>query len=92
LTFSQNLERVADRCYDRLELVERERDGARKLADELFHQDQTRLILERDEARDKAERYRLEANALMMQRDEARNELLKCNEYNDELYRKLKTR
>lgn len=26
------------------------------------------------------------------ERDEARNELLKCNEYNDELYRKLKTK
>jgi uncharacterized membrane-anchored protein YjiN (DUF445 family) len=45
LTYSQNLERVTDNWYDRLERVERERDGARKLADE-FHQDQTRLILE----------------------------------------------
>jgi hypothetical protein len=34
-----------------------------------FTQDARR---ERDEAREKAERYRLEANALMMQRDEAR--------------------
>ena len=71
--------------------LERERDRARKLADE-FHQDQTRLILERDEAREKAERYRMEANSFMLQRDEARNELLKCNEYNDELYRKLKNK
>lgn len=31
--------------------MERERDRARKLADE-FHQDQTRLILERDQARE----------------------------------------
>ena len=30
-----------------------------------------RLERERDEAREKAERYRLEANAMMMQRDEA---------------------
>ena len=30
---------------------------------------------ERDEAREKAERYRLEANAIMMQRDEARSEI-----------------
>jgi hypothetical protein len=51
-----------------------------------------RLERERDEAMDKAERYRLEANSFMLQRDEARNELLKCNEYNDELYRKLKTK
>jgi hypothetical protein len=26
MTFHQNLERVADRCYDRLDIVERERD------------------------------------------------------------------
>jgi hypothetical protein len=49
-----------------------------------------KLERERDEAQEKAERYRLEANSFMLQRDEARNELLKCNEYNDELYRKLK--
>jgi hypothetical protein len=30
------------------------------------------------------------ARRLERERDEARNELLKCNEYNDELYRKLK--
>ena len=30
-------------------------------------------LRERDEARDKAERYRLEANAIMMQRDEAQD-------------------
>ena len=29
--------------------------------------------IERDEAREKAERYRLEANAMMLQRDEARS-------------------
>ena len=34
-----------------------------------------RLERERDEARDRAERYRLEANAMMMQRDEAREAL-----------------
>jgi len=33
-----------------------------------------RLEKERDEAREKAERYRLEANAIMMQRDEAREQ------------------
>jgi hypothetical protein len=30
LTFTQNLERVGDRWYDRLDIVERERDEARK--------------------------------------------------------------
>ena len=30
-----------------------------------------RVVRERDEAREKAERYRLDANALMLQRDEA---------------------
>ncbi len=54
--------------------LERERNEARKLADE-FHKDQTRLLMERDEAREKAGRYRLEANALMMQRDEAREKI-----------------
>jgi len=34
-----------------------------------------KLERERDEAREKAERYRLEANALMLQRDEAQNKL-----------------
>ena len=32
-------------------------------------------LRERDEAREKAERYRLEANAIMMQRDEARENM-----------------
>lgn len=32
-------------------------------------------LRERDEAREKAERYRLDANALMLQRDEAREEI-----------------
>ena len=34
-----------------------------------------KVYAERDEAREKAERYRLEANAMMLQRDEARSEL-----------------
>lgn len=34
-----------------------------------------RLERERDEAREDAERYRRDANALMLQRDEAREEL-----------------
>ena len=71
--------------------LERERDEARK--DLEFRRDLYKVqegYLE--EAREKAERYRLEANSFMLQRDEARNELLKCNKYNDELYRKLKTK
>jgi hypothetical protein len=35
LTFSQNLERVGDRWYDRLDIVERERDEERKIAEKL---------------------------------------------------------
>jgi hypothetical protein len=69
--------------------MERERDEARK--DLEFRRDLYKVqegYLE--ETREKSERYRLEANSFMLQRDEARNELLKCNEYNDELYRKLK--
>ena len=39
---------------------------------------------ERDEAREKAERYRLEANSLMLQRDEARESLKHIGEYGTE--------
>ena len=39
-----------------------------------------KLESERDEAREKAERYRLEANAMMLQRDEAREALSKIDE------------
>lgn len=42
----------------------------------------SKLERERDEAREKAERYRLEANAMMMQRDEAREEI---NRYREKL-------
>jgi len=52
LSFSQNLERVTDRWYERFDKLERERDQARKLAEE-FHKDQTRLLMERDEARER---------------------------------------
>ena len=43
-----------------------------------------KLERERDEAREKAERYRLEANAMMMQRDEAREALKHIGEYGTE--------
>jgi hypothetical protein len=42
-----------------------------------------RMERERDEAREKAERYRLEANALMMQRDEAREALGEAIQFRD---------
>jgi predicted ribosome quality control (RQC) complex YloA/Tae2 family protein len=45
-----------------------------------------KLERERDEAREKAERYRLEANAIMMQRDEVQKKL----EYYKERYEQLK--
>ena len=64
------------------------RDG--NILHEVHRDELEKTERERDEAQEKAERYRLEANSFMLQRDEARNELLKCNEYNDELYRKLK--
>ena len=40
--------------------------------------------IERDEAREKAERYRLEANAMMLQRDEAQKHLQDIKEYGTE--------
>ena len=40
-----------------------------------------KLERERDKAREKAERYRIEANAMMMQRDEARESLKHISEY-----------
>jgi 2,3-bisphosphoglycerate-independent phosphoglycerate mutase len=45
-----------------------------------------KVYAERDEAREKAERYRLEANAIMMQRDEVQKKL----EYYKERYEQLK--
>jgi hypothetical protein len=59
LSYSQNLERVADNWYDRLDIAERERDEARGDLDNM--QDQRdlaikvikRLEKERDEARAK---------------------------------------
>jgi hypothetical protein len=86
---SQNHSPTTHQLKNFARILERERDEARK--DLEFRRDLYKVqegYLE--ETREKAERYRLEANSFMLQRDEARNELLKCNEYNDELYRKLK--
>ena len=68
--------------------LERERDEARESLKHIteygteeinaaveLRQKLASALVERDEAREKAERYRLDANALMLQRDEAREEL-----------------
>ena len=65
--------------------VVRERDEAIRQRDEtnessvfscnFYYEEKLKAERERDEAREKAERYRLEANAMMMQRDEAREEI-----------------
>jgi hypothetical protein len=78
--------------------LERERDEARAERDilkldaqrEAEHHDRIvgeleKVYKERDEAREKAERYRLEANALMMQRDEAREQNAKLRDIADAL-------
>ena len=44
-----------------------------------------KLKAERDEAREKAERYRLDANSLMLQRDEARELAQQMSESNQVL-------
>ena len=61
--------------------VVRERDEAIRQRDEtnessvfscnFYYEEKLKAERERDEAREKAERYRIEANAMMMQRDEA---------------------
>jgi hypothetical protein len=62
--------------------MERERDRARALAEE-FHRDQVRLLIERDEAREKITRqadrisnlFDKDQTRLLMERDKAREEL-----------------
>jgi hypothetical protein len=62
--------------------LQRERDRARALAEE-FHRDQVRLLMERDEARDKITRqadrisnlFDKDQTRLLMERDKAREEL-----------------
>ena len=67
------------------ERMKQERDEAIRQRDEtnessvfscnFYYEEKLKAERERDEAREKAERYRLDANALMLQRDEAREEL-----------------
>ena len=84
--------RLAATLTVKCEKLERERDEARESlkhiseygTDEInaaveLRQKLATALVERDEARDKAERYRLEANAIMMQRDEAREEANKLS-------------
>ena len=92
--FARKLERERDEAREERDKMQTElemwRDG--NILHEVHRDELEKTERERDEAQEKAERYRLEANSFMLQRDEARNELLKCNKYNDELYRKLKTK
>jgi hypothetical protein len=70
--------------------LERERDEAIRQRDEtnessvfscnFYYEEKLKAERERDEAREKAERYRLEANSLMLQRDEAREALSRVDE------------
>jgi uncharacterized coiled-coil DUF342 family protein len=98
LSFSQNLERVADRWYERLERVERERDRARALAEE-FHRDQVRLLMERDEAREKladalqeVDLRTLDFDRMRAERDEAREKIERQAERISNLFEKDQTR
>jgi hypothetical protein len=68
LTYSQNLERVTDNWYDRIDAIEkdskrfvRERDEAREKYDTLAVENMlevNKLCKERDEAREQVDRYR----------------------------------
>ena len=74
-----------DAICDLVGQLERERDMAEDeridLAKQLRSEQERHAVCqnERNEAREKAERYRLEANAIMMQRDEAREEVKELN-------------
>ena len=74
--------------------LERERDEAIRQRDETNtsskyscdynYEQKLKALRERDEAREKAERYRLEANAMMLERDEAQKHLQDIKEYGTE--------
>ena len=81
LSYSQNLERVADNWHDRFDIVERERDEERKIAEKLrkerfearkfalaLHEENVKLKTERDEWAKLCGQYKQE-------RDEARHEI-----------------
>ena len=86
----ENLLQSKDYFVRKSDSLERERDEAREAlvrSNHFLQQSEENLesiYKERDEAQDKAERYRLEANAMMMQRDEARKHLEDVKEYGTE--------
>ena len=61
------IDELLDKNMEFASVIRSLRKNAREDAEQI-----ARLERERDEAREKAERYRLEANSLMLQRDEAR--------------------
>ena len=69
--FARELERQRDEAYQK----QNETYRSSKYACDYHHELKINAEKERDEAREKAERYRIEANAMMMQRDEAREEV-----------------
>jgi uncharacterized coiled-coil DUF342 family protein len=80
-SFARKLERERDEAREVLKHIEEYGTEEINAAVEL-RQKLASALVERDEAREKAERYRLEANAMMMQRDEAREEI---NRYKEKL-------
>jgi hypothetical protein len=86
LTFHQNLERVADRCYDRLELVERERDEARNEIEgwknkwECAVEMAARAEVERDEAIQRRMETILQCELYEQERDRLRQLLVADSE------------
>jgi uncharacterized coiled-coil DUF342 family protein len=72
-SFARKLERERDEARESLKHITEYGTEEINAAVEL-RQKLASALVERDEAREKAERYRLDANALMLQRDEAREE------------------
>ena len=81
IEFARKLERERDEAREALKHIEEYGTEEINAAVEL-RQKLASALVERDEAREKAERYRLEANAIMMQRDEAMEEI---NRYREKL-------
>lgn len=80
----ENMLVVNKLCKERDEVfqeLEEYRSIAENIGAEKAVSEKEKAIRERDEAREKAERYRLEANAMMLQRDEAREEIRKVAVY-----------
>jgi hypothetical protein len=70
---SENVDAYLGVCIERDEAI-RQRDETNEssvFSCNFYYEEKLKAERERDEAREKAERYRIEANAMMMQRDEA---------------------